>query len=234
MFMIAVPLLSLMNLPFLLTGSRPLVSGIVSLIGIAGAILFLLNKRQYVQCMFAWALLQLVIVTSVTGFRQLGQMYITGINWNWDLAQFFEFQWNLTWTGKASGALSGLVTGINFPAIAYIALAIWLKKDSVPGVSVKMKALKSDSFLAGYLPAEATIIRRATLGDETNWYLVQLNGKTPETYFFIRPKDDFFLKPRQSQMVACLKIADPQWVLTAATLDRKQFSTGSWAITNPS
>lgn len=210
---ILVGVISLLHIGLRISGGFEL-SFINTLIGIAFVICFFKNLSVYKSLLFIWAFLQALELNFPVGNHIV----------NFD--QVFSTGFGLTFNLRSG---SYFYLGVGFAGIFYTALAVKVKMDSLYGSIVRLKPFKKDSFLNDFLPADVTIVKRLTIGDDNSWFLVELENENPK-YGLIKGKEDYMIKKGKNQIVQFMKVDDPQWVLRADTLDKNLIKTGAWAV----
>lgn len=186
---------------------------ITTTVGLVFLICFLLDKKIYNNCLFAWALLQTIVVSFPTdlGPFDLGLVFNINLGLNFDLGDGDQFK-----------------LGVNPLGIIYFALALRVKLDYIFGVKFKIVPLKSGTLLDAILPGEFEVLKRNVLGDEKSWFLIKRIGE--EQYCLIRGKDVMFLESGKNLIVKCLIVTQPFVPLNNEQLNPAEFKSGAWAV----
>jgi hypothetical protein len=207
---IIIPLISIVN--FVITYGWD-ASDIISLVGLAFVITFLFNLKIYVELLYVFAVSQLVIVQFPFngGVFNLGQVINLGVGINLK-------------------SVAPVYIGVGLPGIFLAALAVRVMMDSIFGTKIHLRALKNDSLLSEFLPADVEIIKRMKIGEETSWYLVRFLNTEQETCGMIRAKESYIIKTGKKQIVEFWLVQDPEWILKSTKVERKLLRKPGWAV----
>jgi|GEM_PF-3663214 len=168
---------------------------IVSLIGIVAGIAYFLRSRSSTTLLQVWIYAQIPAISrTVDTILESGQtvqikhaILDTGQTFTLDLGLFL-------------GNLSLLV---NFVPFALLILFRLLRVSSLVGGTVTIKKLREYSHLPDMAPVTGTVLKRATLGKEKYWLLVQLQGEMAHnghaySHLLVTAKDNEIYKRGES------------------------------------
>jgi hypothetical protein len=207
---IVIPVVSLLNIGFTHFFQWDY-SFLISLLGFAFAISFLLNRSIYEILLFIYAFSQLVIIH----FPLNGEI----INLN----QVISFSVGIKLT-------PAFYIGLGIPGIFLLALAIRVKMDSIFGTKLRLFSFKKDVNLHGILPADVEIVKRMRVGEESSWYLVKFLHTETEKCALIRGKDTWLIQPGKKQIVEFWWVEDPKWFLESNTVIKKLLRKPAWVV----
>jgi hypothetical protein len=175
-FLVGVLNLSLISLFFCFFGfTYP--SLITSIIGVLGSVLLLLNYQWASYLILIWSFSQLIIISNI-----------------WDATQLYSFNLSLHIKSKTDFYSIGL----NLLGLVYVILAKLILKRKIVGSNITLVAFKQDSFMAGFLPAEFSIIELISFGKNEDWYLIEGKEFSPPKFALIKPKNKEFLNTNKS------------------------------------
>jgi hypothetical protein len=208
--LIVIPVVSLLNIGFTHFFQWDY-SFLISLLGFAFVISFVLDLKIYKILLFIYAFSQLVII-----YFPLGDEVF-------DLSQVINLS-----VGIKPG--SAAYIGLGVPGIFLLALATRVKMDSIFGTKLRLYSFKKDVNLEGILPADVEIVKRMRVGDESSWYLVKFLNTETEKCALIRGKDTWLIQPGKKQIVEFWWVEDPKWFLESNTVVKKLLRKPAWVV----
>lgn len=202
-FPIIVASLSILNIA--VNYRNPLVlTNLVSLVGIAGTILYFRNISVFKKLIFFWIFVQVIIIQKETmDFATKTWMYDS----YWDMAQFLRIKFGF----YVSTETSKYNIHVNIIAFLYFALLKILEVSGLIGKKLTFKKFRDDNRLGDVFPLTGTVLKRVTLTNEKDWLLVQIessfiyNDKEIE-YVLIKSKDGNTLKQKAKGQLAYFRL----------------------------
>lgn len=181
-------------------------SVLVSLLGIVGAALFFLKHSIAPKIIYAWIILQIVVVEP-----------------NFNLTQGLTFYFFL--------GIDNHSININVVALLMLGAARILATAGLAGKMVTVYQFR-ESELGNVFPVTGTLIKRVKLEGEKNWLLAHLTNPVtynnkPVYYVLIRRKDGKTLKLSKEKQICFLRLVVEETNLDNTT-DAKRFPFIEW------
>jgi hypothetical protein len=188
------PLMALAMSAFTLTSTLDLSnipSLIVSLIGLAAGIAYFLRNRMSITLLQIWIYAQIPAIARTFDSTLANGQTVQIKQAILDAGQSLTFDLGLT--------LGGLQLQVNIVPFALLILFRLTQVSSLVGGTATIKKLREYSHLPETAPVTGTVLKRATLGKEKHWLLVQLHGEIPHhgkaySHLLVTAKDDEIYK----------------------------------------
>jgi hypothetical protein len=167
-FPVLLAILSLLNISNHLSDLFVL-TNLLSLVGIAGTILYLKKNDLFKKLIYIWVLAQVVVIDREFLDKATGVWLDKPF---WDLTQVFSFKLGFNFITDSSK----FGINVNIVAIFFFGLLKILEVSSLIGKQLTFKKFRQDSRLGDIFPLTGIVIKRVTLSKEKDWLLVQLSS----------------------------------------------------------
>jgi hypothetical protein len=226
-FPVIVAGLSLFNIYNHLTDFLSL-STLLSLIGIAGTILYFKKNDLFKKLMYLWIIAQLIVIDREILDTVSDTWYESSF---WDLTQVFSFKLGFTFATNSNK----FGFNLNVIAIVYLAFFKILEISSLAGKQLTFYKFKPNSNLSEVFPLTGTIKKRVVLSKDKDWLLVELtspfnfNGKSVNNVL-IKRKDGEVIKPKVKNQLVFFRLIYDINQLVEGDNESNNFPFVDWAI----
>jgi hypothetical protein len=202
-------------------------SNLLSLVGIAGAILYFKKHPLYKTLIYVWILAQVIVIDREVLDKATGVWYDKPF---WDLAQGFSLKVGFNFTTDSNKF--GL--NVNIVAIVFFGLLKILEVSSLVGKQLTFNKFRQDNKLGDIFPLTGTVTRRVTLANEKDWVLVALtspfdfNGRTVENVL-IKSKDGTTIKSKNKNQLVFFRLVYDLNDLVEGDNESSNFPFVDWA-----
>lgn len=203
-------------------------TNLLSLVGIAGTILYFKKNDLFKKLIYIWVLAQVVVIDREVLDKA------TGVWLNkpfWDLTQVFSFKLGFNFTTDTSK----IGINANIVAIFFFGLLKILEVSSLIGKQLTFKKFRQDNRLGDIFPLTGTVIKRVTLSKEKDWLLVQLtstfdfDGKAIE-YVLVKSKNGETIKQKAKNQLVYFRLVDDINNIIEGDNDSNNFPFIDWTI----
>ena len=203
-------------------------TNLLSLVGIAGTILYFKKNDLFKKVIYIWVLAQVIVIDREVLDKATGVWLDKPF---WDLTQVFSFKLGFNFTTDSTK----FGINVNIVAIFFFGLLKILEVSSLIGKQLTFKKFRQDNRLGDIFPLTGTVLKRVTLSKEKDWLLVQLSsifdfdGK-PIEYVLVKSKDGETIKQKAiNQLVYFRLVYDINSVIEGDN-DSTNFPFIDWTI----
>lgn len=191
-----------------------------SLLGIVGSVLYLKKNRLSKPLLYLWAIVQIPDFYQIDTLINTDTMVFSQTRTNMlSLHQFLKFSFGLT-LRTTTGAT---FLYFNLLALAYIPLIYWLELELLVGKSFDIIRFYDFAHESTY---HATILKRVTINNEKDWYLISLDKALEFENYSTR---DFMITPQDRKSIKLISATEESIRLFACPpethLDKSSYTT---------
>lgn len=226
-FPVLVAVLSLVNL-YLRQDDLLSLSVLLSLTGIAGTVLYILNNKHYSKLLYIWIWGQLVLIDALHADPQAGRITYEPI---WDLRQAFDVKFGLFF----DRGFSRYGFHINFLPFFYLGALRLLRVSGLAGKQLVFNAFRQDNRFGDIFPLQGTVVKRVHLSGEKDWLLVsfpapfEIDGIS-YTHALVKSKDGDLIKPGVKGQIAYFRLVENVSRVKEVGNDIQQFPFIDWVL----
>ncbi len=189
-------------------------SNLLSLVGIAGAVLYFLDNSLFRTLIYIWIIAQVVVIDRSVLNENYGGWYSDPI---WDLSQVFSLKFGLNFTTKTTKVF----LNINILPLLYFGVLKFVETLSLVGKQVTLKKARVEDTLGDVFPLKGTVRRHLPLSGEKHWLLVELSVP-----FLYKNSQIYYVLIKRKNGEAIRLKAKNQIVILRLVLDFNDIETG--------
>lgn len=203
-------------------------TNLLSLVGIAGTILYFKKNDLFKKLIYIWVLAQVIVIDREVLDKATGVWLDKPF---WDLTQVLSFKLGFNFTTDSSK----FGINVNIVAIFFFGLLKILEVSSLIGKQLTFKKFRQDNRLGDIFPLTGTVLKRVTLSKEKDWLLVQLSstfdfdGKTIE-YVLVKSKDGETIKQKAKNQLVYFRLVYDINSIIEGDNDSTNFPFIDWTI----
>lgn len=203
-------------------------ANLLSLIGIAGMVLYFKKNDQFKKLIYIWIIAQLVVIDREILDSTTGNWYSKPF---WDLTQVFSVKLGL----KFQTDTNKFGLNLNIIALFHFGLLKILEVSNLIGKQLTFKQIRAESALAEFSPLTGTVIQRVTLSKEKDWLLILLTSKINFDdeiieYVLVKSKNGEVITPKLKRQIVYVRQVIDLNDITEGDNDIDKFPFIDWAL----